>query len=99
MPLSARIRWARKRAGFSQEQFAARVGTSRRHVMRWEHPVSGVRPTARYIALIAEATGQPEELFEDDEDEDAAQVIGRDIYRALFRAVEAVIAEHERVRS
>jgi transcriptional regulator with XRE-family HTH domain len=98
MPLSGRIRWARKRAGFSQEAFAAQVGTSRRHVMRWEHPVQAVTPTARYVARIAEATGQPEELFEADEDEEAARVIGRDLYRAVFRAMEAIVQnERERV--
>lgn len=66
LPMKDRIRKARLAAGFSQERFAKVVGTSRRHVMRWEKGTH--RPTKRYIALIAEATGTTVAFFEGDDD-------------------------------
>ena len=59
--MAFRIRWARKSAGLSQEKLAEVVGTSRRHVIRWEQ---GTRPGAYYRKRLARATGQPELLFE-----------------------------------
>lgn len=68
--MNRRIRWARQNAGLSQERFAEAVGTSRRHVMRWEK-TGGHRPGPVYAHRIAEVTGQPVDLFstpQDDED-------------------------------
>jgi len=67
--LAARIRWARNQAGLSQERFAELVGTSRRHVMRWEGGPAH-RPGHEYMARIAAVTGQPESLFTDEEEEE-----------------------------
>lgn len=67
-PLNERIRWARQQAGYSQERFAELVGTSRRHVMRWERP-GGTRPRVEFARRIADVTGQPLELFAADDDE------------------------------
>lgn len=64
-PINERIRWARTRAGFSQERFATEVGTSRRHVMRWE---KGTKPGPAYARRIADVTGQPADLFLDDDE-------------------------------
>ena len=59
-----RIRKARLAAGLSQEKLGELVGSSRRHVMRWEKGTH--RPTKRYIARIAEATGTAPEFFVDE---------------------------------
>ena len=93
--LPERIRWARKRAGYSQEQFAAKLGTSRRHVIRWENVAQPTKPTARYVALIAAATGQPEEMFRDEDDEeDALQALAPHLADALIdRLLERRLAE------
>lgn len=80
-PLHRRIRLARLRSGYSQERFAEVLGTSRRHVMRWEKE-GGTKPSAYYRRRIAEVTGEPEETFEDDEDEEADSM-ALDLYRAL----------------
>lgn len=67
LPLGERIRWARKRAGLSQVRFAEMLGTSQRHVVRWEYGEHA--PGDIYRQRIAEATGQPAELFASDEQE------------------------------
>lgn len=66
-----RIAWARKRKGISQERLAEMVGTSRRHVIRWEKTVL---PRQEFQERLAEALDQDPEFFngdagEDDEDE------------------------------
>lgn len=38
-------------------------------MIRWENKTSPTTPGPRYAALIAEATGQPAELFADDDEE------------------------------
>lgn len=66
--LADRIRLARKKTGLSQERFAARLGTSRRNVIRWESGQN--KPGPHYQRRIAELTGQPIEDFTDDGDEE-----------------------------
>jgi transcriptional regulator with XRE-family HTH domain len=68
LAINKRIRWARKRAGLSQLRFAELLGTSPRHVIRWENGQH--RPSAAYAIKIAEVTGQPSALFEPDDDEE-----------------------------
>lgn len=68
-PLNERIRTARQRAGLSQERFAELLGTSRRHVMRWEKKVGATKPSPHYQRRIAEVTGEPEETFSDGDEE------------------------------
>ena len=70
--VGAAIRTAREGAGLSQERFAEQLGTSRRHVMRWE---SGrCIPGPRFRARIRELTGAGDLLAADDDDEEAAPV-------------------------
>ena len=89
-PLHARIKWARERKGFSQEVFAAAVGTSRRHVMRWENSKGhAVKPGAEFLARIAEVTGQRPAFFIDDEDDEESSPATMDLARAL----QAMVAE------
>jgi transcriptional regulator with XRE-family HTH domain len=92
LSLPQRIRWARKRAGLSQERFAEQLGTSRRHVIRWENREQPTRPGSTYVARMAEITGQPQELFQDEDDEESDPV------DLLYRAVCLIVAqERERV--
>lgn len=58
--------------GLSQEAFADKVGTSRRHVMRLER--GDHKPTAVLLKRIADATGVhvDELLGTDDEDDEEA---------------------------
>jgi transcriptional regulator with XRE-family HTH domain len=87
MPLPARIKWAREQTKLSQERFAEALGTSRRHVMRWEN--KGVRPTRHYVERIAEVTGQPGDLFSEDEDDEEAARMAQDLFVAIRRFVQA----------
>lgn len=66
LPLAKRIRWARRQAGLSQVRFAKALGTSQRHVVRWEYGEH--RPGPEYRQRIAEVTGLPADLFEDEGD-------------------------------
>ena len=82
--VAQRVRWARRRAGLSQERLAERIGTSRRHVIRWEKGKH--MPSRAYAVKIAEATNTTPELFhdeEDDEEEDAVRKALDDLYVAL----------------
>lgn len=70
--VGAAIRTAREGAGLSQERFAEQLGTSRRHVMRWE---SGrCIPGPRFRARIRELTGAGDLLAADDGGEEEHQV-------------------------
>jgi transcriptional regulator with XRE-family HTH domain len=75
LQMKDRIRKARLAAGLSQERFAEVVGTSRRHVMKWEKGTH--RPTPRYLARIAEATGMETDFFEGDDDAEGPEFAGR----------------------
>jgi DNA-binding XRE family transcriptional regulator len=70
MTVAQRVKWARERAGLSQEALAHLVGTSRRHVIRWEKGEH--KPNRAYAARIATATETTSDLFRDDEDGAAA---------------------------
>lgn len=87
--IGARIRAARNRAGLSQEAFAGRINTSRRHVMRLERGQH--KPSEGMVARIAEVTGAPvREILGDEDDEDSERVtllVPIDI-ELLARAVE-----------
>jgi transcriptional regulator with XRE-family HTH domain len=72
LPLHQRIVWARKQKDISQERLAELIGTSRRHMIRIEKGLHHPGPAFR--ARIAEATEQPEEFFESDDDEEAASM-------------------------
>jgi putative transcriptional regulator len=68
--IGTRIRDARRAAGLSQAALAARIGTSRRHMIRLEHGEH--RPGRVMLARIAEATGrEPEQIDPDAKEEDA----------------------------
>lgn len=56
MRSAARIRTARRRAGLSQKDLAARIGVSRGAVANWES-ASGVLPATERLQHIAHVTG------------------------------------------
>jgi len=65
------IRRARKRTGLSQENFAAQIGTTRRHMIRLENGEH--LPTRALRDRIVEQTGGEDEIrSSDDEDEESA---------------------------
>jgi transcriptional regulator with XRE-family HTH domain len=90
--LGSRIRTARKTAGLSHDQLAAKVGTSRQHLIKLEKGIHAPRP--EMLAGIAEATGKSEEFFTGDgEDDEEADPVA-DLYSALMRAVDQRVADH-----
>lgn len=56
MRSAARIRTARRRAGLSQKDLAARLGVSRGAVANWES-ANGVLPATERLQHIAQVTG------------------------------------------
>lgn len=72
MRRAERLRDARKAAGLSQEAAALRVGTSRRHWIRWENGESSPNPV--YLDRIAEVLGDSSLRDTADDDEEAAPV-------------------------
>jgi DNA-binding XRE family transcriptional regulator len=53
--VAARIRLARKNAGFTQQAFGDEIGKRRNHVSEWE--TAKVTPSLKHLELIAEHTG------------------------------------------
>jgi len=89
----ARIRSARKQAGFSQERLAAEVQTTRRHMIRLENGEH--LPSGKLRDRIAEATGQPASSLQaaDDEDEESLRRSLSDDLHRLARV--AALLERE----
>lgn len=87
LPIHQRIVWARKRKGISQETLALTIGTSRRHMIRIEKGLH--QPGAVFRSRIAEATDQPEDFFDvDDEESDLSvdlDLMLRSYLRKLIR--------------
>ena len=94
MTFADRIRIARARKGLTQEQLAAAVGTSRRHIIRWEHAERPTQPSGSYQIKLAEALDDPG-LFDrngeaDDDDEEADSL---SLDALLRRRVDQMIRE------
>lgn len=70
-------------------------GTTRSTLMKWERGQH--QPSEPLLDRYAEATGQPRELFSDDEDEEAAsQAMASELTHVLTRMVAAEVArQHE----
>ena len=66
--VGARIRQARKAAGLSHDALAATVGTSRQHLIKLEQGRHLPRPDM--LAAIADATGKPEQWFDQEDEEE-----------------------------
>lgn len=65
--IGERIKWARLRAGLTQDEMGAAMGTTRQIIIGWEK--GRHRPQLRYRRLIAEATRIPD-LFADEDGEE-----------------------------
>jgi transcriptional regulator with XRE-family HTH domain len=59
--LGSRIRQARRQAGLSQSQLAAKIGAHVTSVSDWERGVN--EPSVRHMTSIAEATERPIDWF------------------------------------
>lgn len=89
----ARIREARRRAGYqNQTDFARALGTSKRQVVRWE--TGKHHPQAAWRDRIIEVTGDPT-LF-DDEDDDVSQTPYDDLRAAVVELVNRLEAVERR---
>ena len=77
-----RIRQARHLTGLSQENFAPRIGTTRRHLIKLENGEH--RPRRQLRDRIVEITGTEEQIDSSgDEEEDAMH----DLFDALRRTI------------
>jgi transcriptional regulator with XRE-family HTH domain len=86
------IRTARRQAGLSHDQLAARVGTSRQHLIKLEKGQHLPRP--EMLDRIAQATNKAPSFFEsDDEDEES------DAMEALTRALRRVVRDELAARA
>lgn len=94
--IGKRIKEARHASGLSHDRIAEKAGTSRFHLIKLEKGMH--RPTPEMLARIAEATGQPLEL-PDDEDEEAAMREKAELFDALARRVAEMVAEQHDMRS
>jgi transcriptional regulator with XRE-family HTH domain len=94
LPIGARIRWARKNAGLSHDRLIERLGRSNRsHLVKIEQGVHVPRGDLR--DAIADATGVPRELFQDEDDEEAEPMALADIVTELL----LIVREHRAART
>lgn len=85
--LGSRIRDARNGVKLSQEAFADRINTSRRHVMRLER--GDHKPSPPMLTRIAEVTGVSEsELLNGDAEDEESDAVA-DLMDAIRRLVRA----------
>jgi transcriptional regulator with XRE-family HTH domain len=91
LPLNQRIVWARRRKGISQEELAGRIGTSRRHMIRIEKGLH--RPGPSFRTRISEATGQPQDFFEDDDEEAASMGASPNMLEVLYAQLGAALGK------
>lgn len=84
-----KIRLARLSANMSHDQLAAKVGTSRQHLIKLEKGQHLARP--EMLAKIAEATKKSERFFESDDDEESDPVA--DLFAAFLRVVDHRVTE------
>lgn len=88
MTLAARIKMARQRANLTLDRLGEVVGTSRHHLIRLEKGEH--KPKPDMARRIAEATGVPIELLQDEDDEESD--------RAMREAFDLFVALMERVQ-
>ena len=77
------IRKARQLSGLSHDKLAARIGTSRQHLIKLENGQHLPRP--EMLAAIARETGKSERFFDSDDDEESDPVA--DLMSAIRRLV------------
>lgn len=82
LPTGQRIKQAREEKGLTQRELAELVGTSRRHVIRWEQ--GRHLPSRVYAVRLAGALGRQPEFFQQDNNPSA------DMIEDLILALEIV---------
>lgn len=86
----SRIRRARRSIGVSQEAFAERIGTTRRHMIRLEkgHHLPGTGLRDRIVAEVEKNGGKADGIqSHDDDEEDDAAVSFDDFLRRRVRSL------------
>jgi transcriptional regulator with XRE-family HTH domain len=81
------IRLARTRRGWSQEQAARRVGTSRFHWIKWEQGLH--KPTAEFQKRLIRNLGLEPALFDEDDEERRRAMV---LYGAVKDAIRELVA-------
>lgn len=77
------IRKARRQSGLSHDKLAARVGTSRQHLIKLEKGMH--LPGDGLLEAIARETGKSEAFFEGDEDDEEAALSLDEMLRLRIR--------------
>jgi transcriptional regulator with XRE-family HTH domain len=83
LPIGDRIKWARKRKGFSHDTLASMTGTSRRHLIRLEKGEN--TPGIELRARIAAATEQSVDFFMDGDEDEEEDELARELVAVLRR--------------
>jgi transcriptional regulator with XRE-family HTH domain len=83
--LGLKVRRAREQTGLSQENFAPRVGTTRRHLIRIEG--GHHKPGGALLDRIATETGTPRESFTNEDDEEEAALSFDEFLRRRVRQI------------
>ena len=78
--------------GWTQDQLAFRVGAKggRFTVIRWE---TGLHKPTEFAPQLAAELGLDESLFADEDDEDSAMALTRDLHRAIDKIVDARVGK------
>ena len=87
LPVGERIKWARRRKGWSHDTLVSKMGSgSRQHLIRLEKGQNVPRPELR--AQIAVALGLPSDfLMDGDEDEEEA-ALARELISVIRRVMD-----------
>lgn len=88
VPVAKRVRAARKRAGYTLDGLAARIGTTRQVIINWENGKH--LPNEHSRERLSEATGVPAETFKDERersDDDEEAEVASDLLDAVLAAV------------
>jgi transcriptional regulator with XRE-family HTH domain len=91
------IRQARRRAGLTQAELAARVGTTQSAVARWERGAS--RPTAERLQSLVEACGLELQLGLAPWDGDERAALRRNLALTVDERVARVVQLHRFVEA
>ena len=88
LSLGKRIKKARESAGFTQEELAERIGTSRAAIARYES--GDIEPRLEKLIAIAKTLGVSTDYLLDVGDEELELRISREAYKALMTLLHEV---------
>lgn len=92
--VAKRIFSRRSRAGLTQEALAQKLGTSRRHVLRWEKGISSPRPEfrRRLAATLGGEEGDYANGADEEDESDMDELLVQRI-RLTDKRIDALLAE------